>query len=56
MAGPALRRWTPAGYVDRIARPDGAACVLTPVSVVAVLASGWDGLVPFLHPSVAAAR
>jgi hypothetical protein len=51
VVGPELLRWTPAGYVDRRARPDGQARVLTPVSVVAVLASGWSGVVPFLHPS-----
>jgi hypothetical protein len=51
VVGPELLRWTPAGYVDRTARPDGQARVLTPVSVVAVLAAGWSGVVPFLHPS-----
>ena len=56
VVGPDLLRWTPAGYVDRLAKPDGTACVLTPVSVVAVLASGWKGVVPFLHPSAAMSR
>jgi len=51
-----LLRWTPAGYVDRTALPDGPARVLTPVSIVAVLASGWNGVVPFLHPSADASR
>jgi hypothetical protein len=54
--GSRLLRWTPAGYDDRVPRPSGAADVLTPVSVVAVLATGWKGVVPFLHPSVGARR
>ena len=33
-----------------VARPNGAAAVLTPPSLVAVLASGWEGAVPLLHP------
>ena len=49
--GPRVLHWTPAGYVDARARPTGRAALLTPPSLVAVLASGWDGLVPFLHPS-----
>jgi hypothetical protein len=45
-----LRRWAPGGYTAR--RPaEGSATVLTPTSVLPVLASGWSGLVPFLHPS-----
>jgi hypothetical protein len=56
VAGAVLLRWTPAGYVERAPRPSGQARVLTPVSVVAVLASAWEGVVPFLHPSVAASR
>ena len=53
--GPQVLHWTPAGYVDARARPTGRAVLLTPPSLVAVLASGWDGLVPFLHPSADAA-
>jgi hypothetical protein len=56
VVGEELRRWTPAGYVERTARPDGRASVLTPESVVAVLASGWNGVVPFLHPSAGVSR
>ena len=56
VVGSDLLRWTPAGYVDRTALPDGPARVLTPVSIVAVLASGWNGVVPFLHPSADASR
>jgi hypothetical protein len=49
--GPQLLRWTPAGYTDRIPRPPGAATVITPPSLVAVLRAGWTGAVPLLHPS-----
>jgi hypothetical protein len=49
--GPQLLRWTLAGYADARARPAGRAVLLTPPSLVAVLASGWDGLVPLVHPS-----
>ena len=49
--GERLLRWTPAGYVDARPRPRGTAVVLTPPSLVAVLAAGWEGAVPLLHPS-----
>ena len=49
--GQGLRRWTPAGYTDRSPRPDGAAEVLTPPSLLRVLAADWSGAVPLLHPS-----
>jgi hypothetical protein len=50
--GPRLLRWTPAGYAESIARPAGAkAALITPPSLVALLETGWDPLVPFLHPS-----
>jgi hypothetical protein len=49
--GERLLRWTPAGYVDGRPRPRGTAAVLTPPSLVAVLAAGWEGAVPLLHPS-----
>jgi hypothetical protein len=50
-----LLRWTPAGYSDRLPRPRGErATVLTPPSLVAVLRSGWNPIVPFLHPSATA--
>jgi hypothetical protein len=52
--GDALRRWTPSGYAERIARPaDGRAVVVTPPSLVAVLRAGWHGDVPLLHPTAA---
>ena len=57
VVGPELARWTPGGYVDRVSRPVGEpAVVLTPRSLVAVLASGWEPVVPLLHPSAAGAR
>ncbi len=46
-----LRRWTPAGYEAPVRRPRGPATVITPPSLLALLASGWQGVVPFLHPS-----
>jgi len=50
----ALRRWTPGGYAERVPRPAGGAAVLiTPPSLVAVLRADWDGAVPLLHPSAA---
>ena len=48
--GDALLRWTPAGYTDRVARPvNGAATVVTPPSLLDVLAAGFTGAVPLLH-------
>jgi hypothetical protein len=49
--GEALRRWTPAGYAERRARGTGTARLITPPSLVALLADGWEGAVPVLHPS-----
>jgi hypothetical protein len=50
--GDALLRWTPGGYAYRKQRPlRGQARVLTPPMSTSVLAEGWNGLVPFLHPS-----
>jgi hypothetical protein len=46
-----LLRWSPSGYARAIRRPPGAAIVITPPSLVAVLAAGWVGAVPLLHPS-----
>jgi hypothetical protein len=50
--GSHLWRWTPSGYVGR--RPRGIrrdAVVITPPSLLAVLRSGWQPLVPLVHPS-----
>jgi hypothetical protein len=52
--GPELRRWTFGGYGETVARPDGMAEVLTPPSLLNVLAAGWSGDVPLLHPSALA--
>ena len=50
--GDELRRWTPAGYDDAVLRPAGTAVVVTPSSLVTVLARGWrPTTVPFIHPS-----
>jgi hypothetical protein len=49
--GDALRRWTPAGYAERRARGTGTAQLITAPSLVALLAQGWSGAVPLLHPS-----
>ena len=48
--GAELLRWTPAGYTERRPHPRGDAAVITPATSVRVL-SGWNGDVPFLHPS-----
>ena len=45
-------RWSPGGYVRAAPRPAGVEAVLiTPPSLVAVLAAGWRPSVPLLHPS-----
>jgi hypothetical protein len=53
--GGELLRWTPGGYTDR-RRATGRAPVLTPLAVLPPLRAGWDGSVPFLHPSAHAPR
>ncbi len=50
--GDDLLRWTPAGYAERVRRPErGRATVLTPPSLVEILRAGWSGAVPLLHPT-----
>ena len=50
--GEELLRWSPAGYDARIARPAKTkAAVITPPSLLAVLRTGWQPLVPLLHPT-----
>jgi hypothetical protein len=49
--GTRLRRWTPDGYRDEVARRPGRCVLVTPPSLVAVLRAGWNGAVPLLHPS-----
>jgi len=46
-----LRSWTPAGYTDTVPTPRGDVDVLTPPSLVQILATGWEGALPLLHPS-----
>ena len=54
--GARLLRWTPSGYVSPRPRPARARAVLiTPPSLVAVLRSGWEPVVPLVHPSARAA-
>jgi len=50
--GADLLRWTPAGYTARAPRPSREqARVITPPSLLSVLAADWRPLVPLLHPS-----
>jgi hypothetical protein len=49
--GNELLRWTPGGYAERRARPRGRIDVVTPPTSLSVLASGWRGTMPFVHPS-----
>ena len=50
--GPDLLAWSPGGYLGHGKRPAGGlASVITPPSLVALLASGWSPLVPLLHPT-----
>ena len=51
VVGNDLLRWTAAGYSARTARPRSRALMLTPPTLVEVLRSGWQPLVPLLHPS-----
>jgi hypothetical protein len=53
--GARLLRWTPAGYAACSARSHTATIpTLTAPSVLAVLASGWESSVQFVHPSALA--
>ncbi len=49
--GEELLSWSASGYGDRRRRGLGDATLITPPSLVAVLESGWQGVVPLLHPS-----
>jgi hypothetical protein len=47
-----LLRWTPAGYAQRVPRPEGGrAQAITPPSLLALLRADREPLVPLLHPS-----
>jgi hypothetical protein len=55
--GTELLLWTPAGYAERRPRGEAGAepaALITPPSLVAVLRSHWQPLVPLLHPSAQA--
>jgi len=53
--GARLRRWTPGGYADSARRrARGPATVITPPSLVALLRTPREPLVPLLHPTAAA--
>jgi hypothetical protein len=54
--GDKLLRWTPGGYTERRPRRRGKATLVTPPSTLRVLASGWSGSVPLIHPSVGPRR
>ncbi len=49
--GDSLLAWSPAGYTTKRQRPPGEARVITPPSLVAVLRTDWESLVPVVHPS-----
>jgi hypothetical protein len=49
--GGELLAWTPAGYTEPRAGHRGRTSLLTPPTLVGVLASGWEGAVPLIHPS-----
>jgi hypothetical protein len=49
--GPTLLRWSPSGYFHRIPRGLGPVETITPPSLVALLATGWEGAVPLIHPT-----
>src|SRR4029079_15459625 len=50
-----LLRWTPAGYSDRRPRFSDRVELVTPPTSVHVLASGWRGSLPLIHPSASVA-
>ncbi len=55
VVGARLARWSPAGYVERVPRPEGGrAIVVTLPSMVEVLRADWKPAVPLFHPSAAA--
>ncbi len=50
--GSRLLPWSPGGYGQVVRRPArGPATAITPPSLLALLRTGWDPLVPLLHPS-----
>ncbi len=54
--GRQLLGWGPAGYARAVRRPRGIETTLvTPPSLVALLASGWESALPLIHPSARSA-
>ena len=51
LRGSNLLRWSEHGYVEKVARPHGLIHVLTPPSIVGVLAAGYQ---PQWHPTAGA--
>jgi len=49
--GSGLLRWTPGGYAELRERLRGRVQVMTPPTTTRILASGWHGSEPFVHPS-----
>jgi hypothetical protein len=53
VSGDELLRWTPGGYAERRPRSGVQVNVITPRSLIEVLRSSWEPVVPLLHPSAA---
>lgn len=51
VVGSELLRWTPGGYSEQRPRFRDRVEVVTPPTSVHVLASGWRGSLPLIHPS-----
>jgi len=51
VVGSELLHWAPGGYSGRRRRPNGRIDVITPPTSVRILASGWRGALPLIHPS-----
>jgi hypothetical protein len=51
VVGSDLLRWTPGGYSERRRRFSGRVDVVTPPTSRRVLAAGWSGSEPLVHPS-----
>ena len=50
--GAHLLTWRPAGYAERTPRPENANVpLITPPSLVEILRTGWEPVVPLLHPT-----
>ncbi len=49
--GSELWRWAPGGYSERRPRFSGRVDGVTPPTSLRVLASGWNGSLPLVHPA-----